>query len=128
MTNGRWANLVFVISTTGTLLFGSAVLATGQPPTPRLPQPRQSPNAPVSQNVPQGLDGVPVSPASNTASLGGQNDEEIRRSVEHLYTLVTDLKKEVDQTNSNMILNTSLVKRAQEIEKLAKQIKDRARK
>jgi hypothetical protein len=128
MTNRRWTNLLFVISIAGAFIFGSVVLAAGQHPTPRMPEPRQSPNAPVSQNVPQGLDGVPVSPASNPASVSAQNDEEIRRSVEHLYTLVTDLKKEVDQTNSNMILNTSLVKRAQEIEKLAKQIKDRARK
>lgn len=121
-------NFFFSISVIGALILGCVVLAAEQHPTPPMPQPRQSPNAPVSQNVPQGLDGVPVSPASNTASLSGRNDEEIRRSVEHLYSLVTDLKKEVDQTNSNMILNTSLVKRAQEIEKLAKQIKDRARK
>jgi hypothetical protein len=128
MTNGRWTNLLFFISITGALIFGFVLLAAGQHPTPPMPQPRPSPNAPVSQNVPQGLDGVPVSPASNIASLSGQNDEEIRRRVDHLYTLVIDLKKEVDQTNSNMILNTSLVKRAQEIEKVAKEIKDQARK
>jgi hypothetical protein len=41
--------------------------------------------------------------------------------------MVSELKNEVDRTNSTMILNTSLVKRAQDIEKLAKQIKERAR-
>jgi hypothetical protein len=127
MTDLRWNNLLFAICTAGALIFGSAVIAAGQHPTPPLPQPRQSPNAPVSQNVPQGLDGVPVSPQSNNGSLNAENDQEIRRSVERLYALVTDLKKDVDQTNSDMVLNTSLVKRAQEIEKLAKQIKDRAR-
>jgi hypothetical protein len=34
----------------------------------------------------------------------------------------------MDRTNSNLVLNTTLVKRAQDIEKLAKQIKDRAKK
>ena len=41
--------------------------------------------------------------------------------------MATDLKDEVDQTNSKTVFNVNLVKRVQEIEKLAKQIRDRAK-
>ncbi len=41
--------------------------------------------------------------------------------------MATELKDEVDRTNSNAVLSLSVVKRAQDIEKLPKQIKDRAK-
>ena len=96
-----------------------------------MPQPVQSPNAPTNQNVPGGLDGpqlTPNGPDATNASMNAQNDREIRLGVQRLYALVVELKNQVDQTNSNMVLNAALVKRAQDIEKLAKQIKDKARK
>jgi hypothetical protein len=91
------------------------------------PQPRQSPNAPTSQNAPQGLDGRPLSIESGKQELDRQNQQEIRLEVQRLYALATELKDEVDRTNANTVLNLSVVKRAQDIEKLAKQIKDRAK-
>lgn len=127
MSNRRWKDFIFAICTTGAFVFGSAAIAQGQHPTPPSPQPRQSPNAPVSQNVPQGLDRPPLAPDTSQASLSAQNEQEIRLSVQRLYSMVIELKTEVDQTKSSMVLNTSVVKRAQDIEKLAKQIKDRAR-
>ena len=127
MSNLRWKDFIFAICTTGALVLGSTAIAAAQHPTPPVPQPRQSPNAPVSQNVPQGLDGPPFTPDTSQASLAAQNQQEIRLSVQRLYSMVSELKNEVDRTNSTMILNTSLVKRAQDIEKLAKQIKERAR-
>jgi hypothetical protein len=69
-----------------------------------------------------------MSADTERASPNPQDDREIRLSVQRLYMLAGELKRELDQTNSNMVLNTSVVKRAQEIEKLAKQIKDKARK
>ena len=128
MSTRSWKDFIFAICTTGALILGSAAIAAGQHPTPSMPQPRQSPNAPVSQNVPQGLDGPQLTPDTSQASVSVQNQQEIRLSVQRLYAMVTELKNEVDQTNSNIVLNTSVVKRAQDIEKLAKQIKDRARK
>lgn len=128
MSNRRGKDVIFAICTTGALVLAHAVSAAGQHPTPSTPQPRQSPNAPVSQNVPQGLDGRLPTPDTSKASFDAQNEQEIRLGVQRLYTLVVELRSEVDQTNSRVVLNTSVVKRAQDIEKLAKQIKDRARK
>ncbi len=130
MNKLRWKYLLFAITMTGALVFGSAAIAAAQRSMspPPMPQPQQSPNAPTNQNVPQGLDGPQFSPDANRPMIDAQNQQEIRANVERLYAMVVDLKNEVDRTNSNMVLNMTLVKRAQDIEKLAKQIKDRAKK
>jgi len=126
----RWRrDAILTVITATTFIFLAAVTsALAQHPTPQPPQPRQSPNAPTNQNVPQGLDGPQLTPESDKVSFDVQNDREIRAGVDRLYNMVVELKNEVNQTNTNMVLNTSVVKRAQDIEKLAKQIKDRAKK
>jgi hypothetical protein len=66
---------------------------------------------------------------SDTAkqTLNAQNEQEIRLEVQRLYAMASELKDELDKTNANQVLSVSLVKKAQDIEKLAKQIKDRAK-
>lgn len=118
---------VYVLAILSSCLLCAPEIAHGQHPTPSAPQPRQSPNAPTNQNVPQGLDGVPTTTETSKVVRNAQNEQELRTSVQRLYALVTELKNEVDKTDANATLNVSLVKRAQEIEKLAKQIKDRAK-
>lgn len=91
------------------------------------PQPRPSPNAPTNQNAPQGLDGRPLPVENGKQEVDKQNQLEIRLEVQRLYAMATELKDEVDKTNSNAVLSLSVMKRAQDIEKLAKQIRDRAK-
>ena len=55
------------------------------------------------------------------------NQKELREDVSRLYGMVSDLKEQVEQTDANSMLSVSLVKKAQQIEKLAKQIRDLAR-
>jgi peptidoglycan hydrolase CwlO-like protein len=88
------------------------------------PAPLPSPNAP-DPHSPGGLDGLQAnkdSPAPNP-----QNQKQIRDDVEKLYEMVSELKKQVESTDANSMLSLSVVKRAQQIEKLAKQIKDLAK-
>ena len=59
---------------------------------------------------------------ANGFALGGR-----RCIVQRLYAMATELKDELDRTNSNTVLSLSVVKRAQDIEKLVKQIRDRAK-
>jgi hypothetical protein len=91
-------------------------------------KPVPSPNAPKSQNAPTGLDGPAVTPENSRQNIDQQNQAEIRLQVQRLYAMATELKDEVDSTNSNTVLNLAVLKRAQEIEKLAKQIRERAKK
>jgi hypothetical protein len=56
-----------------------------------------------------------------------KNAQEIKTEVARLYELASDLKTEVDKTDTTKVLSTSLTKKAQEIEKLAKDIKSRSK-
>jgi hypothetical protein len=92
------------------------------------PQPLPSPNAPSDLNALDRLNGRPATVDNGKQSVDQQNQLEIRLQVQRLYAMATELKDEVDNTNSNAVLNLAVLKRAQEIEKLAKQIRDRAKK
>ena len=67
------------------------------------------------------------SAATSTKTLLEQNQKSIKKDIEKLYQLVTQLKTEVEKTDSTAVLSVALVKKAEEIEKLAKQIKERAK-
>ena len=55
------------------------------------------------------------------------NQKELRDDVTRLYGMVSELKEQVQRTDAGAMLSVSLVKKAQQIEKLAKQIKDLAK-
>jgi hypothetical protein len=125
----RFLNRLLFTSCAATILFSAPVLiaAWSQHPAPPPPQAKPSPNAPISQNAPEGLEGVPHPVDRGKPSVNQQNEIDLRLDVQRLYAMATQLKDEVDQTNENAVLNVTVLKRAQEIEKLAKQIRDRAK-
>ena len=84
--------------------------------------------SPVRHPTRRRLNGPPATVDNGKQSVDQQNQLEIRLQVQRLYAMATELKDEVDNTNSNAVLNLAVLKRAQEIEKLAKQIRDRAKK
>jgi peptidoglycan hydrolase CwlO-like protein len=100
----------------------SAIQASGVHPAP--PQPKPSPNTP-NGNFPPGLKGPPVTTDSKVSNK--QNQEEIKSDVSRLYEMVSELKEQVEHTDANSTLSLSVVKKAQQIEKLAKQIKELAK-
>ena len=66
-------------------------------------------------------------PPNNSKTLLEERQRNIRKDVDKLYSLAMQLKAEVDKTDSTSVLSLAMLKKAEEIEKLAKQIKDRAR-
>jgi hypothetical protein len=68
----------------------------------------------------------PFPPGSRKAALE-ENEKEIKKKVDKLFQLATELKQEVDKTNSARVLSLAMLKKAEEIEKLAKDIKSRAK-
>lgn len=56
-----------------------------------------------------------------------QNEKEFRMEVEQLYQAASDLKKEVEQTPTTEVFSVQVYKRTEEIEKLAKQLKAKAK-
>ena len=105
--------------TAGLLLAGTWIGA-------QVPQPMASPHAPTNPNAPAGLD-TPDIVKPPKAPPNTMNQEQIAASVQQLYKLASELKDEVDHTNLKTTLPLDFVKKAQQIEKLAKQIKERAK-
>lgn len=88
------------------------------------PQPMPSPNAPENENVPAGLDGANI-PWNSQKTLVPAEWIEIRSDSAKLLSMATDFKERVDHTNFSSTLSLPLIKEAQEIEKLAKKIRNR---
>ena len=56
-----------------------------------------------------------------------QNEKEFRASVDRLYRLASELKQEVDKTVTTEIFSVQMYKRTEEIEKVAKSLKSKAK-
>jgi hypothetical protein len=56
-----------------------------------------------------------------------ENQKNIRQEADHLLDLAKQLKEQADKTEQTAVLSLSLVKKAEEVEKLARHIKDLSR-
>jgi hypothetical protein len=94
----------------------------------RLPG-QQSPIVPPSQDKKQPMDAGPETPPIPGAEkrILEENQKDIKKKVQKLYELATELKDEVEKTDSSKVLSLSLVRKAEEIEKLAHDIKNRSK-
>jgi len=66
-------------------------------------------------------------PKRNERSLLKLNQKELKRDVQRLVELAQALQKEVEKTDSAAVLSLPLVRKAEEIEKLARHIRSLAR-
>lgn len=55
------------------------------------------------------------------------NQKEIKKNVERLFDLASELKVEVEKTDSVQVLSLAMLRKTEEIEKLAKDIRSRAK-
>jgi len=56
-----------------------------------------------------------------------EEQKEIKKKVTRLYELAAELKAEVEKTDSTTVLSLSLLRKTEEIEKLARQIRSHAK-
>jgi hypothetical protein len=68
-----------------------------------------------------------VPPGGAKKAMLEQNQKDIKKDIEKLYELASELKTEVEKTDATAVLSVAMVKKAEEIEKLARQIKDHAK-
>jgi hypothetical protein len=105
-------------------LFSSAGIAKAQRAMPIPPASAdQQGNAPLHQDT-VGLDNLPK---PNPKDILKQNQQQIHDDVEKLYKLATELKDEVEKTDATNTLSLPLIQKAEQIEKLAKQVKSLTR-
>ena len=55
------------------------------------------------------------------------NQKEIKKNVERLFDLASELKGEVEKTDAVQVLSMAMLRKTEEIEKLAKEIRTRAK-
>ena len=111
--------------------FVSAILLAAALPewlvSAQLPQ-AQQPGPPVGVRKPASDQGpeTPEVPSADKHILD-ENEKEIKKKVERLYDLASELKTQVEKTDSSKVLSLNLIKKAEEIEKLAHDIKIRSK-
>jgi hypothetical protein len=87
----------------------------------------QNPKFPQDQKTtPDATPENPLAPSAEKRILE-ENQKDIKKKVEKLYELASELKSEVDKTDSSKVLSLNLVRKAEEIEKLARDIKNRSK-
>jgi hypothetical protein len=99
--------------------FSMAVsVGRGQDPFPKAPPPMRPGDDEQNRNP---------NAKSPAKVLLEENQKDIRKNIEKLYELALQLKEQVEKTDATTVLSLAMVKKAEEIEKLARQIKDRAK-
>ena len=69
----------------------------------------------------------PNLPKIDTKAILEANQKDIKKNVERLFQLASELKTEVEKTDSAHVLSLALLRKTEEIEKLAKDIRSRAK-
>jgi hypothetical protein len=106
-------------------LFCSAVFAGAQNTLPTRPESAQNPGLPKIEQ-PTSIDqGKPSE--KETKEILKQNQHQIEENVEKIYQLAGELKGEVEKTDAANTLSLPMIQKAEQIEKLAKQVKNLAR-
>jgi hypothetical protein len=103
-------------------LAGEAIPAiTTQSPVVRPPQPPQNP----SSGQPPDNEAPP--PPDLDKKILENNEKDMKKKVEQLYQLAKELKDEVEKTDSTKVLSLNVLKKTEEIEKLAHDIRNRSK-
>jgi hypothetical protein len=105
----------------GLLTAGLATRFTGELAQGQNPKFPQDP-----KTAPDGTSENPLAPSAEKRMLE-ENQKDIKKKIDKLYDLATELKAEVDKTDSSKVLSLNLVRKAEEIEKLARDIKNRSK-
>jgi hypothetical protein len=114
----------FLSAIAATLAETRALLAGGQ--GQRRETPSQIPQIPDASGS-NGAGDTPLPPRSDPKARLKEDQKTLRHDIDHLLQMAKDLKDEADKTPETDVLSLSLVKKTEDIEKLARQIRDRIR-
>jgi hypothetical protein len=74
-----------------------------------------------------GLDGLQITPTPRPGDVHRELTAALRTEVDKLCAMANELREDMMRANPSETLSIAFVKKAQAIEKLAKQIKDQAK-
>ncbi|HKV28203.1 MAG TPA: hypothetical protein VJN90_08025 [Candidatus Acidoferrales bacterium] len=107
----------------GAVFSSAAMLGTQAAKPPRTPSRGQFPQNPPPQSPPA----VSAFPAPPSKAQLKANQKEIKKDVDQLFSLAQDLKEQAGKTDTVVVLSVGFVQKTEEIEKLAKRIRELAR-
>jgi hypothetical protein len=87
---------------------------------PQTPSPRRRPPTDDKNSD------EPNAPNIDPKTILESNQKDIKKNVEKLFQLASELKAEVDKTDAVKVLSVAMLRKAEEIEKLAHGIRSRA--
>ncbi|HEY2821347.1 MAG TPA: hypothetical protein VGJ06_09930 [Candidatus Acidoferrum sp.] len=85
------------------------------------------PQAPASRRDNRDDTDPALPAAASKKALLEMRQKDIKKDIEKLFDLATQLKAEVEKTDATTTLSLAMIRRAEEIEKLARSIKDNAK-
>ena len=115
--------LMIIAIAAAVLLLAAGVVKIAAQYPPVLPPPPK----PAETTNPAEIRPNPQASAAAKRALLQQNEKEFRDGVERLYHLSGELRDEVQKTPTSDVLSLRMVKRTEEIEKLAKLLKNKAK-
>ena len=110
--------------------FLTTIIAAGVPAGILTLTPGAQALAQLPQNPPQQKEDDPHASKLDpkvTKLILEANQKEIKKNIEKLYDLASELKAEVEKTDSVLVLSIAMLRKTDEIEKLAKEIRSRAK-
>jgi hypothetical protein len=95
----------------------------------QLPKKNPFPTPPASAETqnPAEMDAAKADPQSVKRAALKQNEKEFRAGVDRLYRLASELKQEVDKTVTTEVFSVQMYRKTEEIEKVAKLLKGKAK-
>jgi len=92
-------------------------LASGQDSSQRNP----------SKTTASGESSDPKLDAKQAKMMLEQNQKDMKKNIERLFQLASELKDEMEKTDATTTLSMAMLRKTEEIEKLARSIRDRAK-
>ncbi len=121
MRESRRKFFVKVALLSGSLTLPQGISAMQNPPTP------PPPPEPAEKGNPADVHSDPAATAAAKRALLRKNEKEFRDGVERLYQLTSSLRDELQKTVTTDVFSLHIVKQTEEIEKLAKSLKSKAK-
>jgi hypothetical protein len=90
-------------------------------------QPPMGQSPPRSQSQAGPPPAIPEPPKRDPKKVLQEDEKDVKKNVARLFELASQLKDEVEKTDGTAVLSLGMLKKTEEIEKLARQIRNRAK-
>jgi hypothetical protein len=121
--NRRW----FLNALVPVCVFAGGFLLHAQSQQSQTQLPQLPPDLRPQKGLPENPTLVPELSEANKKAILKEDQKELKKDVQRLFALAQELKSQADKMDSTSVLSVSFMQNAEDIEKLAKKIRNLAR-